>query len=156
MKARRLFRSDPTLARRLWVSCGSTIRSVRWHHTGLVGAPGHHRDGEGMSIVADMWIGGTATAGAGSPIAVANPATGETIDEVTAAADEEVDTAVGAAAEAFVAWRRTDTVERAGHLRRLHDLAEEHADEVGALLNREQGKPTLEAQGELRHFLAGL
>jgi len=109
-----------------------------------------------MSIVADMWIGGTATAGVGSSIAVADPATGQTIDEVTAATGEEVDTAVGAAAEAFAAWRRTDTVERAGHLRRLADLAGDHANELVALLTREQGKPTLEAQGELRHFLAGL
>jgi acyl-CoA reductase-like NAD-dependent aldehyde dehydrogenase len=106
--------------------------------------------------MADMWIAGAAAAGAGGCIAVADPATGETIDEVAAATAEEVDAAVGAAAGAFAAWRRTDAVERAGHLRRLADLAEAHADELVALLTREQGKPTLEAQGELRHFLAGL
>jgi acyl-CoA reductase-like NAD-dependent aldehyde dehydrogenase len=106
--------------------------------------------------MADMWIAGAAAAGAGGRIAVADPATGETIDEVAAATAEEVDAAVGAAAGAFAAWRRTDTAERAGHLRRLADLAEAHADELVALLTREQGKPTLEAQGELRHFLAGL
>jgi acyl-CoA reductase-like NAD-dependent aldehyde dehydrogenase len=106
--------------------------------------------------MADMWIAGAAAAGAGGRIAVADPATGETIDEVAAATAAEVDAAVGAAAGAFTAWRRTDTVERAGHLRRLADLAEAHADELVALLTREQGKPTLEAQGELRHFLAGL
>jgi acyl-CoA reductase-like NAD-dependent aldehyde dehydrogenase len=109
-----------------------------------------------MSIVADMWIGGTRTAGGGSPIAVADPATGETVDQVPAATGEEVDAAVGAAAEAFAAWRRTDAVERAEHLRRLADAAEAHAGELVALLTREQGKPTLEAQGELRHFLGGL
>src|SRR4029453_10116976 len=38
----------------------------------------------------------------------------------------------------------------------LADRAEAHAEELVALLTREQGKPTLEAQGELRHFLAGL
>jgi len=106
--------------------------------------------------MADMWIAGAAAAGAGGRIAVADPATGETIDEVAAATAAEVDAAVGAAAGAFAAWRRTDAVERAGHLRRLADLAEAHADELVALLTREQGKPTLEAQGELRHFLAGL
>jgi acyl-CoA reductase-like NAD-dependent aldehyde dehydrogenase len=106
--------------------------------------------------MADMWIAGAAAAGAGGRIAVADPATGETIDEVAAATAEEVDAAVGAAVGAFAAWRRTDAVERAGHLRRLADLAEAHADELVALLTREQGKPTLEAQGELRHFLAGL
>jgi acyl-CoA reductase-like NAD-dependent aldehyde dehydrogenase len=109
-----------------------------------------------MSIVADMWIGGTRTAGGGPPIGVADPATGETVDQVPAATGEEVDAAVGAAAEAFAAWRRTDAVERAEHLRRLAEAAEAHAGELVALLTREQGKPTLEAQGELRHFLGGL
>jgi succinate-semialdehyde dehydrogenase / glutarate-semialdehyde dehydrogenase len=103
-----------------------------------------------------MWIGGTATAGGGPRIAVANPATGATVGEVPAATADEVDAAVGAAAEAFAGWRRTDTAERAGHLRRLAEAAEADADELVALLTREQGKPTLEAQGELRHFLAGL
>ncbi|HVD14367.1 MAG TPA: aldehyde dehydrogenase family protein [Actinomycetota bacterium] len=103
-----------------------------------------------------MWIGGNATAGTGRRLAVANPANGETVEEVPAATADEVDAAVQAAAEAFTAWRRTDAAERAGHLRRLADAAEAHADELVALLTREQGKPTLEAQGELRHFLAGL
>jgi succinate-semialdehyde dehydrogenase/glutarate-semialdehyde dehydrogenase len=103
-----------------------------------------------------MWIGGNATAGAGRRLAVANPATGETVEEVPAATAAEVDAAVQAAAEAFTSWRRTDAADRAGHLRELADRAETHAEELVALLTREQGKPTLEAQGELRHFLAGL
>jgi acyl-CoA reductase-like NAD-dependent aldehyde dehydrogenase len=103
-----------------------------------------------------MWIGGNATAGAGRRFAVANPATDETVEEVPAASAAEVDAAVRAAAEAFTSWRRTDAADRAGHLRGLADRAEAHAEELVALLTREQGKPTLEAQGELRHFLAGL
>jgi acyl-CoA reductase-like NAD-dependent aldehyde dehydrogenase len=106
--------------------------------------------------VAQLWIGGTTTAGAGARIAVADPATGQTVDEVPAATAEEVDAAVQAAAGAFAAWRRTDAGERAAHLSRLADAAEAHAGELVALLTREQGKPTLEAQGELRHFLGGL
>jgi acyl-CoA reductase-like NAD-dependent aldehyde dehydrogenase len=103
-----------------------------------------------------MWIGGEAVAGAGRRLPVRNPATAEAFEEVPAASAQEVDAAVAAAAEAFAAWRRVDAVERAEHLRRLADAAEAHADELVALLTREQGKPTLEAQGELRHFLAGL
>jgi acyl-CoA reductase-like NAD-dependent aldehyde dehydrogenase len=103
-----------------------------------------------------MWIGGNATAGTGRRLAVANPATGEIVEEVPAATAAEVDAAVQAAAEAFTSWRRTDAADRAGHLRGLADRAEAHAEELVALLTREQGKPTLEAQGELRHFLAGL
>ncbi|HEU4397564.1 MAG TPA: aldehyde dehydrogenase family protein [Actinomycetota bacterium] len=103
-----------------------------------------------------MWIAGSATAGTGTRVAVTDPATGQTVDEVPAATAEEVDAAVAAAVDALAAWRRTDAGERAGHLRRLADAAEANAGELVALLTREQGKPTLEAQGELRHFLGGL
>jgi succinate-semialdehyde dehydrogenase/glutarate-semialdehyde dehydrogenase len=103
-----------------------------------------------------MWIGGKAVAGAGQRLPVRDPATGEAFAEVPAASAEEVDAAVGAAAEAFPSWRRVDAGERATHLRRLAEAAETHAEELVALLTREQGKPTLEAQGELRHFLGGL
>ena len=106
--------------------------------------------------MADMWIAGAPAAGTGGRIAVADPATGQTVDEVPTATAEEVDAAVAAAASAFAAWRRTDTAERAAHLSRLADAAEAHAGALVALLTREQGKPTLEAQGELRHFLGGL
>jgi succinate-semialdehyde dehydrogenase / glutarate-semialdehyde dehydrogenase len=95
-------------------------------------------------------------AGTGRRLPVRNPATDATIDEIPAATAEEVDAAVAAAAEAFAAWRRVDAAERAAHLHRLADAAEAQADELVALLTREQGKPTLEAQGELRHFLGGL
>jgi acyl-CoA reductase-like NAD-dependent aldehyde dehydrogenase len=106
--------------------------------------------------VADLWIGGRAMAGSGGRVSVTDPATGDTVEEVPEATAEEVDAAVQAAAEAFGAWRRVDAGERAGHLHRLADAAEADAAELVALLTREQGKPTLEAQGELRHFLGGL
>jgi succinate-semialdehyde dehydrogenase / glutarate-semialdehyde dehydrogenase len=103
-----------------------------------------------------MWIAGSATAGTGARLAVADPATGQTVDEVPAATAAEVDAAVQAAAGAFPTWRRTDAGERAAHLLRLAEAVEAAAGELVALLTREQGKPTLEAQGELRHFLGGL
>ena len=103
-----------------------------------------------------MWIGGKATAGTGQRLPVRDPATAEAFEEVPAASAAEVDAAVGAAAAAFASWRRVDAGERAAHLRRLADAVEQHAEELVALLTREQGKPTLEAQGELRHFLGGL
>jgi acyl-CoA reductase-like NAD-dependent aldehyde dehydrogenase len=103
-----------------------------------------------------MWIGGAATDGTGARIAVTDPATGQPVDQAPAATPAEVDAAVQAAAGAFPAWRRSDAGERAAHLARLAEVAEAHAGELVALLTREQGKPTLEAQGELRHFLGGL
>jgi acyl-CoA reductase-like NAD-dependent aldehyde dehydrogenase len=103
-----------------------------------------------------MWIAGSATAGTGARLPVADPATGQTIDEVPAATAAEVDAAVQAAAGAFPSWRRTDAGERAAHLLRLAEAVQAAAGELVALLTREQGKPTLEAEGELRHFLGGL
>jgi acyl-CoA reductase-like NAD-dependent aldehyde dehydrogenase len=103
-----------------------------------------------------MWIAGSATAGTGARLPVADPATGQTIDEVPAATAAEVDAAVQAAAGAFPSWRRTDAGERAAHLLRLAEAVQAATGELVALLTREQGKPTLEAQGELRHFLGGL
>ena len=106
--------------------------------------------------MAELWIGGAATAGSGGRRAVTDPASGEPVDEVPEATAAEVDAAVAEAAEAFGAWRRVDAAERAGLRRALADAAEAAAGELVALLTREQGKPTLEAQGELRHFLGGL
>ena len=104
----------------------------------------------------DMWIAGAATAGGGDRIAVTDPATAETLGEVPAATADDVDRAVTAATEAFSAWRQTDASERAEHLRRFADVLEEHRRDLVASLVAEQGKPTLEANGEFAHFLAGL
>ena len=106
--------------------------------------------------MADLWIDGTATASSGGRLTVTDPATGEAVDEVAEATAADVDAAVAAAAEAFTSWRRVDVADRAGHLRALADAVEAAAGDLVGLLTREQGKPTLEAQGELRHFLGGL
>ena len=112
----------------------------------------------GRTSVADLWIGGAAAASSGGRLAVTDPASGERFDEVPEATADEVGAAVAAAAEAFATWRRTDAAERAGHLRALADAAEAAAGDLVALLTREQGKPTLEAQGELPipHKVEGL
>jgi acyl-CoA reductase-like NAD-dependent aldehyde dehydrogenase len=106
--------------------------------------------------VADMWIAGETVSQRGDRRTVTDPATGGTIDDVPEGGAEGVDAAVGAAREAFTAWRATDATERAGHLRALADLLEQHREELVSSLVAEQGKPTLEANGEFAHFLAGL
>lgn len=106
--------------------------------------------------MADMWIAGERARASGERVPVEDPATGERIDDVGIATEQDVDRAVHAAAAAFPGWRDTDVARRAGLLRRLADTLQAHADELIASLTREQGKPTLEATGEFRHFLAGL
>jgi len=106
--------------------------------------------------VADMWIAGEYAEGDGGRLTVTDPATDEAIDEVPEAGADGVDHAVRAAREAFATWRATDATERAGLLRSFADLLEEHRRELVSSLVAEQGKPTLEANGEFAHFVAGL
>jgi acyl-CoA reductase-like NAD-dependent aldehyde dehydrogenase len=106
--------------------------------------------------VADLWIDGGFVPGDGDRVVVTDPATDEAIDGVPEAGADGVDRAVRAAQAAFATWRATDAVERAGHLRALADLLADHRNELVASLVAEQGKPTLEANGEFAHFLAGL
>ena len=79
-----------------------------------------------------------------------NPATGEplaTYDRLTAA---EVEAALGRAAAAFEAHRRTPFAERAAAMRRAADLLERDAEAHGALMTREMGKPIAQAAAEAR------
>jgi acyl-CoA reductase-like NAD-dependent aldehyde dehydrogenase len=93
--------------------------------------------------------------------AVLNPATEETIAEVEAAGTEETDAAVAHAKEAFPGWRAVAPADRAGLLRRLATLVEEHGEELARLESRNVGKPIQGARGEIGmvaqvfHYYAG-
>jgi acyl-CoA reductase-like NAD-dependent aldehyde dehydrogenase len=105
----------------------------------------------------EMLIAGEREAAkSGDEIEVINPATEEAVESVPSAGPEDVDRAVTAAAEAFPEWRETDAEERAEKLRAFAALVEDNARELGETLTREQGKPTMEAAGEVQHFVHGL
>ncbi len=93
--------------------------------------------------------------------AIVNPATEETIAEIEAAGVEETDAAVARAKEAFPAWRAVAPTDRAGLLRRLATLVEEHGEELARLESRNVGKPIQGARGEVGmvaqvfHYYAG-
>ncbi len=105
--------------------------------------------------MAQMLIGGERV-GAADTIAVLDPATEEELDRVPRGGQAEVERAVAAAAGAFPAWSRTDPGERAELLRSGADAVEAQAAELVDSLVHEQGKPPLEARGELSHFLGGI
>jgi len=92
----------------------------------------------------------------GDEIEVINPATEEPLESVPSAGREDVDRAVQAAADALPEWRETDAEERAEKLRAFAALVKGNARELGETLTREQGKPTMEAAGEVQHFVHGL
>jgi succinate-semialdehyde dehydrogenase / glutarate-semialdehyde dehydrogenase len=93
---------------------------------------------------------------AGDEMEVTNPATETVVDRVPAATPDDIDVAVEAAGRAFTEWSRTDIEKRAAVVRAAADLIGERAKDLAGLLTAEQGKPTLEALGEINHLVHGL
>jgi succinate-semialdehyde dehydrogenase/glutarate-semialdehyde dehydrogenase len=96
------------------------------------------------ALIGEEWI-----AAGENGIAVANPATGETIGHVPALGETETLAAIDAAEEAQKAWAARTAKERSVILRRWYDLMVENADDLGRILTMEQGKPLAEAKGEI-------
>ena len=80
---------------------------------------------------------------------VYNPATEQQIAQVPVATRDQLDDAVRAAQRAFPGWAATPLGERQGAVARMADVLEAHAEEVMALLTREQGKPRAGAEWEV-------
>ena len=80
---------------------------------------------------------------------VVNPATGETLAEYPEATDAQIQDALAAAHEGFLAWRATPVAERAAVLRRAAELHRERRDELAQAIVREMGKPLAAALGEV-------
>jgi succinate-semialdehyde dehydrogenase/glutarate-semialdehyde dehydrogenase len=81
--------------------------------------------------------------------AVINPATGETVAEYPDATAEEIEASLASAQKAYQEWARKTTVaERAALAARAAELFDERKDELGAIINREMGKPLDQSIGE--------
>ena len=95
------------------------------------------------------YIDGEWVAGGAGTIDVTNPANG-TVVATTANGDAaDAERAVEAAAEAFETWSGTPAKQRAVLLRNWFNLLLENADDLGAIMTAEQGKPLFEAVGEI-------
>jgi succinate-semialdehyde dehydrogenase/glutarate-semialdehyde dehydrogenase len=88
-------------------------------------------------------------ADSGATFPVVDPATGLTIANVPRMGAAETRRAIEAAERALPAWKHRTAKDRARILRRLADLMLERADDLAALLVREQGKPLAEAKLEI-------
>ncbi|MDM0031534.1 NAD-dependent succinate-semialdehyde dehydrogenase [Variovorax sp. J22P271] len=80
---------------------------------------------------------------------VINPATGQPIGKVAFAATADLDRALDAAQRGFEAWRRIPANERAATMRKAAGLLRERAADIARILTLEQGKPFVEARGEV-------
>ncbi len=103
-------------------------------------------------LIGGEWRG----AASDEEIEVVNPATEEVVSNVPSAGAADVDLAVETAKRAFPEWAATDTEKRAHILAAAADLIEERAKELAALLTSEQGKPIMEARGEVTHLAHGV
>jgi succinate-semialdehyde dehydrogenase/glutarate-semialdehyde dehydrogenase len=84
-------------------------------------------------------------------LAVENPATEETIAEVSSGGREDCKRAVAAAGEAMKSWMKLTPYDRAKVLKKTADLMRERADNLAKTMTMEQGKPLAEAKGEVLH-----
>jgi succinate-semialdehyde dehydrogenase/glutarate-semialdehyde dehydrogenase len=80
---------------------------------------------------------------------VINPATGEFITRVAYAESSDVEQAIVSSERAQNRWRKTSAFERGEILKRVADLLSGQREQLATLLTAEQGKPYLQALGEV-------
>ena len=99
-----------------------------------------------QNYIDGLWVDG----GAGT-IDVSNPANGEIVIATANGDAADAARAVEAAAEAFKGWSRTPAKQRAIVLRDWFNLLMENAEDLGAIMTAEQGKPLFESIGEVAY-----
>ncbi|MEM1417398.1 MAG: NAD-dependent succinate-semialdehyde dehydrogenase, partial [Myxococcota bacterium] len=102
------------------------------------------------AFVAGEWHGGDRR------VPVTDPATGETMAEVTRCAPADAERAIAAAHDAAPPLKASLAGDRATVLHRFADLMAEHTADLALLLTSEQGKPLAEARGEIAYAAAFL
>ncbi|GAA1580850.1 Succinate semialdehyde dehydrogenase [NAD(P)+] Sad [Leucobacter aridicollis] len=81
--------------------------------------------------------------------AVINPATGEKLAEYPDATAADIEAALASTQQTYQEWSRKTTVaERAALAKRAAELFDERKEELGAIINREMGKPLDQSIGE--------
>ncbi len=85
----------------------------------------------------------------GKTLAVENPATEETIAEVSSGTKADIQAAIDSAANAMPAWMKLTAYDRAKILKKTADLIRERADGLARTMTMEQGKPVVEAKAEV-------
>ena len=88
-----------------------------------------------------LLIGGELVDGSGEVLDIIDPATGGTITSIAAAGDDQVDTAMAAAAEAFESFRLTTPADRSALLHTIADVLDDNSTELAELESLDVGKP---------------
>ncbi|MEN1967479.1 NAD-dependent succinate-semialdehyde dehydrogenase [Lentibacillus sp. N15] len=82
---------------------------------------------------------------------VINPANGTLAGNVPNGGEAAAKQAIDAAHTAFQSWSKTTAYERAGYLKRLHQLMLENQEELAQIMTLEMGKPINESRGEVNY-----
>jgi succinate-semialdehyde dehydrogenase/glutarate-semialdehyde dehydrogenase len=118
-------------------------------------SPTHPAEAEQAVLAAvpkQLFIGGAWRDGReGGTVAVEDPATGDTIDEVADATAEDALDALAAADEASASWRDSAPRDRSDILRRAYESIVARADELALLMTLEMGKPLAESKAEVTY-----
>ncbi len=96
-----------------------------------------------------LLIGGEQVPGEGTPLAVENPYTEETIATVGAASPAQTDAAIAAAREAARAWAATPALERGEMLHEVAARMRARTEDLAQTMTREGGKPLVENSDEV-------
>ncbi|WP_114651864.1 NAD-dependent succinate-semialdehyde dehydrogenase [Polynucleobacter necessarius] len=83
--------------------------------------------------------------------AVTNPATGEHLAQVSNLGTKDAELAIQAAEVAFREWKSKTAKERAQVMRKWFDLIIQNTQDLATLMTLEQGKPLVEATGEVTY-----
>lgn len=100
-----------------------------------------------QAYVGGQWIDGDG----GATFDVSNPARGDVVAQVADLSRAQVAGAIAQAEAAQKGWAAMTAKERAVILRKWFDLMMANADDLGAILTAEQGKPLAEAKGEIAY-----
>ncbi len=82
---------------------------------------------------------------------VDDPASGRVVGRVPDCGSDEIRVAIAAAARALPSWSARTSKERAAVLRAFFDLVVDHGEALARLMTLEQGKPLVEARGEIAY-----
>ena len=85
--------------------------------------------------------------------AIRTPITGGILLSTRLHSDDEIDAAIGAAAEAFLSWREVPAPRRGALVKRWGELLTEHKGDLATLVTAEVGKTRSEALGEVQEMI---
>ncbi|MDP2405287.1 MAG: NAD-dependent succinate-semialdehyde dehydrogenase [Hydrogenophaga sp.] len=96
-------------------------------------------------LINGQWVAGS------SRFDVLDPATGHKLADVANLGPKDAEAAIAAANAAWPAWKGKTAKERSTILRKWFDLLMANQEDLGRILTAEQGKPFVEAKGEIAY-----